>query len=1011
MKRKNRWIRPILSLVIIAALCTGGYFIAQNMLTGRGVSAQAGDIEAVLASIKPQLIVIIAVLAALWLILVFADVSNLKKKAKGFIRFQSVIATLLAVLMMANAICNGPVSSLLTLTVGAAKGEMDEETIADSKNVSMQIVEEGIVLLKNEDQILPLPADLTNINVFGWSATNPLYGGTGSGEFSDTSGVVTLLQGLENAGFKANEEVISFYQSFESERPEIGMYLQDWTVPEDKVKNMNRKKLFTNAQEYSDIVLLVISRSGGEGADLPMSITDENSLAEGAVTGRGVRYTKYKDDIDPTKHYLELTNREIDLVEELNKDFENIIVIINSANTMELGWVNQYEHVKAVVWCAGAGETGFNALGEVLRGTVNPSGRTVDTYLFDLFDSPTAKNFGDFAYDNVNELVNRAGTDDNYQAHFVQYVEGIYTGYRFFETAAVEGLIDYDRVVQYPFGYGLSYTTFEQKIESFTQDDQTAEIKVNVTNTGNKAGKNVVEVYYTPPYNNGGIEKSAVNLIDFAKTSLLDPGASETVTISFALDELASYDYKGTGAYVLEKGDYEISIRSDSHTVIDSRSFTLAQDKVYDGGSTHMGDIVAASNRFDFADGGIEYLSRADHFANFETATAGPSTYNMSDEVKAGFISNANFNAADYVSTDAQRPVTGAKNNLKLTDMVGQDYTDTKWDKLLDELTVEEMSTLINYGGYMTSAVASVGLEQQIETDGPSGLHSNFTALEGTSFPSPVMIASTWNKDLARKRGELVGKQGQELGITGWYGPAMNIHRSAFSGRNFEYYSEDPVLSGRIAVEETAGAREYNMQTYIKHFALNDQETWRTGMLLTWSNEQAIREIYLKPFEMAVKQGGTHSVMTSYNYIGNQWAGACNALLNEVLRGEWGFQGVVATDWFGGYGYMNSDLANINGGDRMLTNTGAAVTADTTSAAALNRMRNASKNILYSLVNSSIMNGVEQGMPLWRKIQKGVNIGVIALCVLLETVFIIKIIKKKYNDESKHKEVKAKAGN
>ncbi len=902
---------------------------------------------------------------------------------------------------MGNIICNGPVSSLLTLAVDAPKGEMSEETVADSTAVSKQIVEEGIVLLKNEGNALPLAADLTNINVFGWSSTSPLYGSTGSGEFADTSGVVTLLQGLENAGFVPNQDIIDWYKKdIGTERPEIGMYLQEWTVPESKLKDMNRKKIFDKAKEYSDTALLVISRSGGEGADLPRSITDENTLAEGAITGRGVQYTKYKDDIDPGKHYLELSNREQALVEELDKDFENIIVVINSANTMELGWVNEYEHIKAVVWCAGAGagETGFDALGEVLRGTVNPSGRTVDTYLYDLFDSPTARNFGDFAYDNASELVNRAGTEDNYQAHFVNYVEGIYVGYRFFETAAAEGLIDYDSVVQYPFGYGLSYTTFEQKIESFTQNDQRVEIKVSVTNTGDRAGKDVVEVYYTPPYTNGGIEKAAVNLIDFAKTGLLEPKASETVTISFDLEELASYDNKGQGAYVLEKGDYEISIRENSHKVIDSRSFTLANDQVYGESNPHMGDVQAASNRFDFADGGIEYLSRADHFANYETATAAPSAFSMADEVKAGFITNANFDASKYVNAGDTAPTTGAKNNLKLTDMVDLAYTDEKWEQLLDQLTVEEMSTLINYGGYMTAAANSIGLAQQIETDGPSGLHSNFTTLDGTSFPSTVMIASTWNKELARKRGELVGKQGAELGITGWYGPAMNIHRSPFSGRNFEYYSEDPILSGRFAVEETAGAREYSMQTYIKHFALNDQETWRTGMLLTWSNEQAIREIYLKPFEMAVKKGGTHSVMTSYNYIGNQWAGACDALLNGVLRQEWGFTGVVATDWFGGYGYMNSDLANINGGDRMLTNTGSAVTADTTSATALNRMRTASKNILYSLANSSIMNGVERGLPLWRQILNGVNIGVIALCVLLEAVFLFKLLRKKYDE-------------
>ena len=1045
MDNKKRWLRPVIAVVIIAAICVGGYFIVQNMLTGRGVSAQAGDIQSVMSQIKTPLIIIGIVLLALLIIWIVVDVMNIGRKVKLTFRIQSLVAALIVLAIMANVICSKPaVSSLLNMTMGTTSKTLNKEEPAEkpeggedaedaegtetasgapgnSKELSIKIAEEGIVLLKNEDNLLPL-TDLAEVNVFGWSSTNPLYGGTGSGEFSDTSSVVTLLQGLEDAGFVPNQEIVDYYVDFEDTRPEIGMYLQDWTIPEDKLKNMNRKDIFENAQAYSDTAFLVISRSGGEGADLPRSITDENTLAQGATTGRGVQYTKYKDDVDPSKHYLELTNREIALVEELDKDFENIVVIINSANTMELGWVDQYEHIKSVVWCAGAGETGFKALGEILRGTVNPSGHTVDTYLYDLTAAPTWNNFGDFAYDNADDLVNTPGSEDNYLAHFVNYVEGIYVGYRFYETAAAEGLINYDEVVQYPFGYGLSYTTFEQKIESFEQDENTVSISVTVTNTGETAGKEVVEVYYTPPYTNGGIEKSAVNLIDFAKTGILDPGASETVTITFDMDEMASYDYLGAGTYVLEKGEYEISVRSDSHTVLDSRTFTLDADVVYGEDNLHMGDVTAAKNRFDFADGGIEYLSRKDHFANYESATKAPESFSMSDAAKDGFITNATFDITKYAETDLEAPTTGAGGNLQLTDLVGLAYTDPQWDKLMDQLTVDELSTLINYGGYMTAAVASIGLDQQIETDGPSGLHSNFTDLEGTSFPAPVILASTWNKELARARGEQIGYEGQELGITGWYGPAMNIHRSAFSGRNFEYYSEDPILSGRFAAEETAGAREYGMQTYIKHFALNDQETWRTGMLLTWSNEQAIREIYLKPFEMAVKDGGSHSVMTSYNYIGNQWAGACDALLNGVLRDEWGFTGVVATDWFGGYGYMNSDLAIINGGDRMLTNTGLAKNEDTTSAAALNRMRTAGKNILFSLVNSSIMKDVEPKVsqadgdeeaavaapgtsapkkeaPMWKKLLTGITIGIIVICVLLEVLYLVKMLKKKKDDE------------
>ena len=457
---------------------------------------------------------------------------------------------------------------------------------------------------------------------------------------------------------------------------------------------------------------------------------------------------------------------------------------------------------------------------------------------------------------------------------------------------------------------------------------------------------------------------------------------------------MASYDYKNNGCYVLEAGDYEISIRSDSHHVIDSKTVTVAKETVYGEGNSRSTDKTAATNRFDYAAGEIEYLSRADHFANYETATAAPANYSMSDSVKEGFYTLANYQPTQDDS--AKMPTTGAKGSLTLADMAGLSYDDSKWDKLLDQMTVAEMSNMVSMGGYMTAAASSVGVDATIETDGPSGLHSNFTTLEGTSFPSPVMLAATWNKELAEQKGELVGRQGQELGITGWYGPAMNTHRSAFSGRNFEYYSEDPVLSGMMALNEVNGARKFGMQCYVKHFALNDQEEQRTGMLCVWSNEQAIREIYLKPFEMAIKNSDTTSVMSSYNYIGNKWAGGCSELLIDVLRNEWGFEGDVVTDWYGGYGYMNSDLAIRNGGNRMLTTTDMAKLTDTTSATAVSSMREAVHGILYSLVNSSLYAGANRGLATWKKALYAADAVIAALALLLEITFFIRLKKKKY---------------
>ena len=995
--KNQKWFKIVIAVLVLCAAATGIYLAIGGLLGGRGVAASKDDVIAVIRSMLPYLIVIGAALLAILVSFVLCSVLKLGSRKKLTIRIQTITAGVLAILISINLICVGPASSLLNVTAGA-KGALSEETREESYALASQIAEEGIVLLKNEGGALPLDQSVTKLNVFGWSSTTPLYGGTGSGAFTDTEHMVTLLQGLELAGYELNEELIKFYTKYRDARPDIGMYIQDWTVPEPTMKEYDRKKIFEGAKEFSDTALVVISRSGGEGADLPMSITDEDTVANAAKTGSGVRYTSNADDVDLSKSYLELTNRETALVERVNETFSNVVVVINAANTMELGWIDDYENINGVVWCAGAGESGFQALGKVLNGTVNPSGRTVDTYLYDLTAAPNYNNFGSFAYENVSELVNRPGSDDNYKATFVNYVEGIYVGYKFYETAAEEGLIDYDSVVQFPFGYGLSYTSFQQEISDLSQEDGNITLKVKVTNTGSVAGKDVVEVYYTPPYTNGGIEKASVNLVEFAKTGLLEPGKSETVEISFTLEDMAAYDDQDRGCYVLEAGDYAISIRSDSHTVLDTRSVVVESDVVYndENAGARSSDAVTAVNRFDFARGDVTYLSRADGFSNYAKATAAPTVFDMSEEAKVGFIANASYDPAAYAG-DGETPVTGANNGLTLADMAGAEYDDERWDVLLDQLTVSEMSSLISVGGYMTSAIPSIGFQATVETDGPSGLHSNFTDLSGTNFPSPVMIASTWNKGLARERGELVGRQGQELGISGWYGPAMNIHRSAFSGRNFEYYSEDAVLSGIIAANEVAGARRYNMQTYVKHFALNDQESNRLNILLTWSNEQAIREIYLRPFEMAFKDGGSRSAMSSYNYIGNVWAGACDALLNQVLRGEWGVDCTVVSDWYGGYGYMNADLAIRNGGDRMLTTTDTARLQDTASPEALSAMRTASHNILYSLSNSNVF-GSNLGMAGWQKVLIASDVIVGLAIAALELAYILRLKKRKEKD-------------
>ena len=555
----------------------------------------------------------------------------------------------------------------------------------------------------------------------------------------------------------------------------------------------------------------------------------------------------------------------------------------------------------------------------------------------------------------------------------------------------------------YPFGRGLSYTTFTQTLNSVTEADGTITVDVTVTNTGSASGKEVVEVYYNPPYTNGGIEKASANLIGFAKTSELAPGASENVTVTFKAEDMASYDTYGKGCYVLEKGDYVISINADSHTVLDSKVYNVASDIVYDASNKRESDVEVADNKFDFAEGNVTYLSRADGFANYAEATAAPADFELPAQAKATFYNNSNWNPEDFNNADDVAPTTGAKNGLKLKDMVGVDYNDAQWDAFLDQLTVSDMDSLIALGGFQSVAVSSIGKVQAIDCDGPASINNNFTKQGSIGFPSAVMIAATWNTDLAHDFGTSIGKMADDMNVSGWYAPAMNIHRSAFAGRNFEYYSEDGVLSGAMAANAIMGSQEQGVYAFMKHFALNDQETNRTSMLCTWSTEQAIREIYLKPFEKCIKDADCHAVMSAFNYIGTTYAGSCPELLIDVLRGEWGFVGMVLTDYYGVYGYQDADRLIRNGGDFCLVNydTETNHLTDTTSATALVSARQACKNILYTVANSRAYyeENLNPGMPGWEKLMIGVDVVLFAGLAAVELLVVKKGYAKRKEEE------------
>ena len=850
---------------------------------------------------------------------------------------------------------------------------------------------EAVTLLKNDDSNLPLSGK--KVNVFGWGSTNPVYGGTGSGSMSKQYKTVSLLDGMKQAGLKTNTELSKLYTDYRKDRPEVGMFAQDWTLPEVPAKQYS-DKLVSDAKDFSDEAVVVLTRVGGEGADLP---TD--------MKAKGITYknnSKDYDDFQKGESFLQLSKTERDMIDLVTSNFKKVTLVYNGANTFQFDFLNDYPQIQSVVWCPPAGQTGFSALGEVLAGETNPSGKTSDTFLKDLTKSVSYNNFGKFEYTNMADKAAKykgfTGDDVTAIPGFVNYSEGIYVGYKFYETASDEGLINYDDTVAFPFGYGLSYTSFDQKLDSVKYKGGKVTVTATVTNTGDKAGKDVVEVYYNPPYTDGGIEKASKNLAGFEKTKELQPGESQKVTVKFDDDDMASYDYKGAKAYVLEKGDYDISIQSDSHHVIDHKAITVKDTVTYDSDSnTHNGDKTVATNQFDDVAGDVTYLSRADHFANYKEATAAPTNFKMSDKAKETFYNNSNYDPKKFDKDSDKMPTTGAKNGLKLSDMYGKDYDDADWDKLLDQLTFDDMDNLIANGGYGTQAVKSVGKIQLTDADGPASLNNNFTGVGSIGFPASTAFACTWNKDLAKQFGEMIGDMAHDMHVAGWYAPAMNIHRNAFSGRTFEYFSEDSLLSGVMASSEISGAKSKGVYSFMKHFALNDQETKRTEMLCTWTNEQAMREIYLKPFEMSVKEGGAQAVMSSFNYIGNTYAGADSALLQTVLRGEWGFKGFVLTDYFGGYGYQNADQEVRAGNDSMLATTKITNHITDKSATSVKAMRQAAHNILYTAANSwQYANGEPKvATPIW-KTAMYVAWGVTAVLVIgLEIVAIKRYLNRK----------------
>lgn len=906
-------------------------------------SVNLSDVVAVLKSLIPQLVVIGVFLVLALLITIAVNKHTVKTVAnRKMIHSQSWLVAFVAVVAALATMLLGPLSNLITKSTN--KHELQPATVAAARNLAEDIQRESVTMLQNSDGTLPLKSD--KVNVFGWASTNPVYGGTGSGSMSADNPTTSLLDGISSAGLKTNKELSDFYTKYRADRPKVEMFAQDWTLPEPTADKYT-SKLMDDAKQFSDTAVVVIGRVGGEGADLPKD-----------MRAKDITYhdnDKANPDFKEGQSFLELSKPESDMIAKVASSFNKVVLVYNGANTFNLNFVGQYPQIKSVLWCPPPGQAGFTALGEVLKGKVNPSGKTSDTFVRDLTKTPTYNNFGSFTYTNMDDhkasFTGFTGKPETSTPTFVDYNEGIYVGYRFWETAAKEGLINYDQMVQYPFGYGLSYTTFSQKMGPIHHADGKISFDVTVTNTGAKAGRDTVQTYFEPPYVNGGIEKASANLVSFKKTKTLDPGKSQTITVNFKDEDMASYDADHAKAYVLDQGDYGISIRSDSHRPIQSDTVNIAQTVTYDKSNPRSVDKVAATNRFDDAKGTVTYLSRANHFANYQDAVAAPKSTELPEEAKAHFYNNSNYDPKKFDNDSDKMPTTGAKNNVRLYQLRDKKYDDPMWDKLLDQLNVKDMDSLIAMSGYGTQAVKGIGKIELTDADGPAALNNNFTKVGSLGFPSSTSLACTWNPGLATRYGEMIGTMAHDMDVSGWYAPAFNIHRSAFSGRNFEYFSEDPEINAVMGSNEVAAARSKGVYAFMKHFAMNDQETNRTNMLATWANEQTIREIYLKPFQAAVVKGGAQAAMSSFNYIGTTYVAAYAPLMQDVLRGEWGFRGMVLTDYFGVYGYQNADQLIRNGNDAMLATTEVTNHVKDKSATSVKAMRQASHNILYTVVH------------------------------------------------------------
>lgn len=906
-------------------------------------------------------------------------------------------------------------SDEVTSVYPTQKATNKAEAFANAQEVNLKLAEEGFVLLKNENAALPMNKG-ARISVFSKNSVNLSYGGSGSGGF-DTSNNKNLYESLNEAGFVTNPTLKNFYESSQSGPVR--------TANSSDLDNGDNQKIataetpqskYTDAvrnsyADYSDAALVVITRIGGEGFDLPRYQGD----SEGAVS--------------PDSHYLELDQNEIDLLTAVTDGtFKRVVVVFNTPSSFEATFLKDSAYaafadkIDAAVWIGFTGSNGITALGEILNGDVNPSGRLVDTWAADFTKNPSFVNFGTGCLPDTTDKY------DGGMYYSVDYEEGIYVGYRYYETRGeTDGEDWYNANVVYPFGYGLSYTTFDWTVGDASASEielgTTITVPVTVKNTGSVAGKEVVQLYASAPYTLGGIEKAHKVLVGFAKTKLLQPGESETVTVSFDPYSAASYDYRdansnGFSGYELEAGEYTLYVSRNAHESEKAIALNLAADVQIGTDPTTDSEVVnryTDSENFLDSDWQLDaMLSRADWEGTWptpQTAQQHAGTDRLYEEIRSEEHNNpTDFDSEEY-------PWFGEEPTLTLRDLLPSaeaegyepvvSYDDERWEELMMGCDEEEMIALINNGAYHTLAMESVGLPATIHGDGPSGFTCFMSKeqVNGTcQYVSEPVMASTWNINLMNELGEAIGEEGT-IGdkATGQpyssiYAPGVNIHRSPFGGRCSEYFSEDPFISGMMGAAEVQGIQSRGVLPTVKHFVANEQETHRSiGGDLSWLSEQALREIYLKPFEYTVKLGETRGIMTSFNRIGTRWTGGDYRLLTEILRNEWGFNGLVICDFNTIPQYMIPRMMFYAGGSIDLATQQSAMwtDCDTSDAGDAIVLMRAVKDVMYALVNSNAMNAEVIGYnpPIWQEYLHWINIGAFTLVGVWLVLAIVRTVR------------------